>query len=72
MTIQLTPHQEKVLRIVSEQEGRHPIQMLSLLMDNGIDFWYCDNVAPFTSDKGVITDISGTGLWDEAKEFHND
>ena len=72
MTIQLTPHQEKVLRIVSEQEGRHPIQMLSLLIDNGIDFWYCDNVAPFKSDRGVITDISGTGLWDEAKEFHND
>ena len=72
MTLQLTPKQEEVLMIVSEQEGRHPSQMLSLLIDNGIDFWYCDHSAPFKSDKGVITDISNTGLWDEAKEFHND
>ena len=72
MTIQLTPHQEKVLRIVSEQEGRHPIQMLSLLIDNGIDFWYCDREPMFTSSKGKVNDLSNTGLWDEAMEFHND
>ena len=71
MTIQLTPKQEEVLMIVSEQEGRHPSQMLSLLIDNGIDFWYCDNSAPFTSKRGVITDTSGTGLWKDAKDFHN-
>ena len=37
--ITLTPKQEEVLLIVSEQEGRDPSQMLSLLMDNGVDFW---------------------------------
>jgi len=68
--IQLTPKQEKVLLIVSEQEGRHPSQMLSLLIDNGVDFWYCDRVSPFDSKRGTITDTSGTGLWDEAKNFH--
>ena len=71
MTLQLTPKQEEVLMIVSEQEGRHPSQMLSLLIDNGIDFWYCDNSAPFTSKRGVITDISGTGLWKDAQDFHH-
>ena len=71
MTIQLTPKQEEVLMIVSEQEGRHPSQMLSLLKDNGVDFWYCDNVAPFKSERGVITDTSGTGLWEEAQNFHH-
>ena len=69
--ITLTPKQEEVLLIVSEQEGRHPSQMLSLLMDNGVDFWYCDNTAPFKSKRGTITDTSGTGLWDDAKDFHS-
>ena len=69
--ITLTPKQEEVLLIVSEQEGRHPSQMLSLLMDNGVDFWYCDRVSPFTSKRGTITDTSGTGLWDDAKDFHS-
>ena len=68
--ITLTPKQEEVLLIVSEQEGRDPSQMLSLLMDNGVDFWYCDNVAPFTSKRGKITDTSGTGLWEHAQDFH--
>ena len=71
MALQLTPKQEEVLMIVSEQEGRHPSQMLSLLIDNGIDFWYVDNVAPFKSERGVITDTSGTGLWEEAQNFHH-
>ena len=69
--ITLTPKQEEVLLIVSEQEGRDPSQMLSLLMDNGVDFWYCDNVAPFTSKRGKITDTSGTGLWEHAQDFHS-
>ena len=69
--ITLTPKQEEVLMIVSEQEGRHPSQMLSLLIDNGVDFWYCDRESPFTSKKGTITDTSGTGLWEEAKNFHH-
>ncbi len=69
--ITLTPKQEEVLMIVSEQEGRHPSQMLSLLMDNGVDFWYCDRVSPFESKRGTITDTSGTGLWEEAKTFHS-
>tara|TARA_Y100001973_G_C4950916_1_gene210234 strand:+ start:256 stop:492 length:237 start_codon:yes stop_codon:yes gene_type:complete len=69
--ITLTPKQEEVLMIVSEQEGRHPMQMLSLLMDNGVDFWYCDRVSPFVSKRGTITDTSGTGLWEEAKDFHS-
>ena len=68
--ITLTPKQEEVLLIISEQEGRDPSQMLSLLMDNGVDFWYCDNVAPFKSERGTITDVSGTGLWKEAQDFH--
>ena len=71
MTLQLTPKQEEVLMIVSEQEGRHPSQMLSLLIDNGVDFWYVDNVAPFKSERGVITDTSGTGLWKDAQDFHH-
>jgi hypothetical protein len=71
MTLQLTPKQEEVLMIVSEQEGRHPSQMLSLLIDNGIDFWYCDRESPFSSKKGRITDCTGTGLWDDAKDFHS-
>ena len=69
--ITLTPKQEEVLMIISEQEGRHPMQMLSLLMDNGVDFWYCDRVSPFESKRGTITDTSGTGLWQEAKDFHS-
>ena len=69
--ITLTPKQEEVLMIVSEQEGRHPMQMLSLLIDNGVDFWYCDRVSPFESKRGTITDMSGTGLWEEAKDFHS-
>ena len=69
--ITLTPKQEEVLMIVSEQEGRHPMQMLSLLMDNGVDFWYCDRVSPFESKRGTISDTSGTGLWKEAKDFHS-
>ena len=69
--ITLTPKQEEVLMIVSEQEGRHPMQMLSLLMDNGVDFWYCDRVSPFESKRGTITDTSGTGLWQEAQDFHS-
>ena len=68
--MELTPKQEEVLMIVAEQEGRHPSQMLSLLMDKGVDFWYCDYVAPFVSKRGKITDTSGTALWDDAKEFH--
>lgn len=71
MAYQLTPKQEEVLMIVSEQEGRHPSQMLSLLIDTGVDYWYIDRVSPFESKKGVITDTSGTGLWTEAKDFHN-
>ena len=69
--ITLTPKQEEVLMIVSEQEGRHPMQMLSLLMDNGVDFWYCDRCSPFESKRGTITDTTGTGLWEEAKDFHS-
>ena len=69
--ITLTPKQEEVLMIVSEQEGRHPSQMLSLLIDNGVDFWYCDRCSPFESKKGTITDTSGTGLWEEAQNFHS-
>ena len=69
--ITLTPKQEEVLMIVSEQEGRHPMQMLSLLMDNGVDFWYCDRCSPFESKRGTITDTSGTGLWQEAQDFHS-
>tara|TARA_R100001594_G_scaffold3510_1_gene13102 strand:+ start:418 stop:660 length:243 start_codon:yes stop_codon:yes gene_type:complete len=69
--ITLTPKQEEVLMIVSEQEGRHPMQMLSLLMDNGVDFWYCDRCSPFESKRGTITDITGTGLWQEAQDFHS-
>ena len=44
--ITLTPKQEEVLMIVSEQEGRHPSQMLSLLMDNGVDFGTVIDVLP--------------------------
>jgi len=69
--MQLTPKQEEVLMIVSEQEGRHPSQMLSLLIDTGIDYWYIDRESPFTSKKGIITDTSGTGLWTDAKDFHS-
>ena len=68
--ITLTPKQEEVLLIVSEQEGRDPSQMLSLLMDNGVDFWYCDRETLFESKRGTITDTSGTGLWKEAQDFH--
>ena len=69
--ITLTPKQVEVLMIISEQEGRHPMQMLSLLMDNGVDFWYCDRESPFESKRGTITDTSGTGLWEDAKNFHS-
>ena len=69
--ITLTPKQEEVLMIVSEQEGRHPSQMLSLLIDNGVDFWYCDRESPCTSKKGTITDTTGTGLWKDAQDFHS-
>ena len=40
-------------------------------MDNGVDFWYCDNTAPFTSKRGTITDTTGTGLWKDAEDFHS-
>ena len=68
--ITLTPKQEEVLLTVSEQEGRHPSQRLSLLMDSGVDLFYCSRESLFTSKRGEYSDIKSTGLWDEAQDFH--
>ena len=68
--ITLTPKQEEVLLTVSEQEGRHPSQMLSLLMDSGVDLFYWSRESLFTSKRGEYSDIKSTGLWDEAQDFH--
>ena len=68
--ITLTPKQEEVLLTVSEQEGRHPSQMLSLLMDSGVDLFYCSRESLFRSKRGQIDDVTGTGLRDEAQDFH--
>jgi len=68
--ITLTPKQEEVLLTVSEQEGRHPSQMLSLLMDSGVDLFYCSRESLFTSKRGEYSDMKPTGLWDEAQDFH--
>ena len=68
--ITLTPKQEEVLLTVSEQEGRHPSQMLSLLMDSGVDLFYCSRESLFRSKRGEYSDMKPTGLWDEAQDFH--
>ena len=68
--ITLTPTQERILKEVSQQEGRHPTQMLSMLMSEGVSYFYCDRVAPFSMKGKDVSDAPDGDLWDEAQDFH--
>ena len=68
--ITLTPTQERILKEVSQQEGRHPTQMLSMLMSEGVSYFYVDRVAPFSMKGKDVSDAPDGDLWDEAQDFH--
>ena len=56
---------------VSQQEGRHPLQMLSLLMSEGINYWYCDRETIFSMKGKEVSDQPEQDLWEEAQNFHS-
>ena len=68
--ITLTPTQERILKEVSQQEGRHPTQMLSMLMSEGVSYFYVDRVAPFSMKGKDVSDAPDGDLWEEAQDFH--
>ena len=64
----LNPTQQKVINSVSKSERRSPGQVLSMLLDHGLDFFYCEHTAMYspyvnseTFDKQLYKDIKRTG-----------
>ena len=60
----LNPTQQKVINAVAKSERRTPSQVLSMLLDQGLDFFYCEHSAPYspyidaeTFDKALNKDI---------------
>ena len=43
----LNPTQQKVINAVSKSERRSPEQVLSMLLDQGLSFFYCEHQAMF-------------------------
>ena len=43
----LNATQQKVINAVAKSERRTPAQVLSMLLDQGLDFFYCEHTAPF-------------------------
>ena len=63
----LNATQQKVINAVSKSERRSPEQVLSMLLDQGLDFFYCEHSAPYapyvdadTFDKALNKDIKKT------------
>ena len=59
--------QQKVINAVSKSERRSPEQVLSMLLDQGLDFFYCEHSAMYspyvdaeTFDKALNKDIKRT------------
>ena len=44
---QLTDLQQKIVNDMSRSEARPIEQCLSMLIDDGLDFYYCEHTAPF-------------------------
>ena len=44
---QLTDLQQKILNDMSKSEARPVEQCLNMLIDDGLDFYYCEHTAPF-------------------------
>ena len=60
----LNPTQQKVINAVAKSERRTPSQVLSMLLDQGLDFFYCEHTAIYepyvhseTFDKDLTDDI---------------
>ena len=60
----LNATQQKVINAVSKSERRSPEQVLSMLLDQGLDFFYCEHSAMYspyvdaeTFDKALNKDI---------------
>ena len=60
----LNSTQQKVINAVSKSERRSPEQVLSMLLDQGLDFFYCEHSAMYspyvdaeTFDKALNRDI---------------
>ena len=63
----LNPTQQKVINAVSKPERRTPAQIVSMLLDQGLDFFYCEHTAMYspyvnaeTFDKALNKDIKRT------------
>ena len=64
----LNATQQKVINAVSKSEKRTQEQVLSMLLDHGLDFFYCEHTAMYspyvnseTFDKQLYKDIKRTG-----------
>ena len=64
----LNPTQQKVINAVAKSERRTQEQVLSMLLDHGLDFFYCEHTAMYspyvnseTFDKQLYKDIKRTG-----------
>ena len=60
----LNATQQKVINAVSKSERRTPEQVVSMLLDQGLDFFYCEHQAMYspyvnseTFDKALNRDI---------------
>ena len=63
----LNPTQQKVINAVAKSERRTQEQVLSMLLDQGLDFFYCEHQAMYspyvnseTFDKQLNKDIKRT------------
>jgi flagellin-specific chaperone FliS len=63
----LNATQQKVINAVSKSERRTPEQVVSMLLDQGLDFFYCEHQAMYspyvnseTFDKALNRDIKRT------------
>ena len=63
----LNATQQKVINAVAKSERRTPAQVLSMLLDQGLDFFYCEHTAMYspyvnseTFDKALNRDIKRT------------
>ena len=63
----LNATQQKVINAVSKSERRTPAQVVSMLLDQGLDFFYCEHSAMYspyvdaeTFEKELNKDIKRT------------
>ena len=65
MNFTLNDTQQQVLEKIAEAEMRSVEQMLSLLLVQGVRFYFCDYCSPFYND--VDADKLENQLFDDAK-----